>query len=48
VLPYRRLRQEYGIALQPNCPLREQINVVLLQKIRGKAWLDKLKQSLRE
>ena len=33
VLPYRLQRQEYGIALQPNSPLREQINVVLLQKI---------------
>jgi ABC-type amino acid transport substrate-binding protein len=48
VLPYRLQRQEYGIALQPNSPLREQINVVLLQKIREKAWQDKLSQYLGE
>ena len=48
VLPYRLQRQEYGIALQPNSPLREQINVVLLQKIREKAWQDRLSQYLGE
>ena len=48
VLPYRLQRQEYGIALQPNSPLREQINVTLLQKIREKAWQDKLSQYLGE
>ena len=48
VLPYRLLRQEYGIALQPNSPLRERVNVVLLQKIREKAWQDKLSQYLGE
>ena len=48
VLPYRLQRQEYGIALQPNSPLREQINVVLLQKIREKAWQEKLSQYLGE
>ena len=48
VLPYRLQRQEYGIALQPKSPLREQINVVLLQKIREKAWQDKLSQYLGE
>ena len=48
VLPYRLQRQEYGIALQPNSPLREQINVILLQKIREKAWQDKLSQYLGE
>jgi ABC-type amino acid transport substrate-binding protein len=48
VLPYRLRRQEYGIALQPNSPLREQIDVVLLQKIREKAWQDKLSQYLGE
>ena len=48
VLPYRLQRQEYGIALQPNSPLREQINVALLQKIREKAWQDKLSQYLGE
>jgi ABC-type amino acid transport substrate-binding protein len=46
VLPYRLQRQEYGIALQPNSPLREQINVVLLKKIREKAWQDRLSQYL--
>ena len=48
VLPYRLLRQEYGIALQPNSPLREPINVVLLQKIRETAWQDKISQYLGE
>jgi len=48
VLPYRLQRQEYGIALQPNSPLREQINVVLLQKIQEKAWQEKLSQYLGE
>ena len=48
VLPYRLQRQEYGIALQPNSPLREQINVVLLQKILEKAWQDRLSQYLGE
>jgi ABC-type amino acid transport substrate-binding protein len=48
VLPYRLQRQEYGIALQPNSPLRERVNVVLLQKIREKAWQDKLSQYLGE
>ena len=48
VLPDRLLRQDYGIALQPASPLREQINVVLLQKIREKSWQDKLSQYLGE
>ncbi len=48
VLPKRLLRQDYGIALTSNSPLREQINVVLLQKIREKAWQDKLFQYLGE
>jgi ABC-type amino acid transport substrate-binding protein len=48
VLPYRLQRQEYGIALQAKSPLREQINVVLLQKIREKAWQDRLRQYLGE
>ena len=34
VLPYRLLGQEYGIALQPNRPLREHIKVVLLKNTR--------------
>ena len=48
VLPYRLQRQEYGIALQAKSPLREQVNVVLLQKIREKAWQDRLRQYLGE
>ena len=48
VLPFRLQRQEYGIALQPKSPLREQINVVLLQKIRENAWQDRLSQYLGE
>ena len=48
VLPYRLQRQEYAIALQPNSPLREQINVVLLQKIRENAWQERLNQYLGE
>jgi len=48
VLPYRLQRQEYGIALEPNSTLREQINVVLLQKIREQAWHDKLSLYLGE
>jgi ABC-type amino acid transport substrate-binding protein len=46
VLPYRLLRQDYGIALQQDSPLREQIDVVLLQKIREKAWQDEISQYL--
>ena len=48
VLPKLMLRQNYGIALPANSPLREQINVVLLQKIRQKAWQDKIVQYLGE
>jgi ABC-type amino acid transport substrate-binding protein len=48
VLPYRLLRQDYGIALQPNSALRERVDVVLLQKIREKAWQDKLSHYLGE
>jgi hypothetical protein len=48
VLPKQLLRQNYGIALTSNSPLREQINVVLLQKIREKAWQDKIIQYLGE
>ena len=48
VLPNRLLRQDYGIALQSNSPLREQINVVLLQKIREKSWQDQIFRYLGE
>lgn len=42
VLPYRLLRQEYGIALQQDSPLREKIDVVLLRLISEKAWQDQI------
>jgi len=48
VLPKRLLQQNYGIAVTSNSPLREQINVVLLQKIREQAWHDKIVQYLGE
>jgi hypothetical protein len=48
VLPKRLLRQDYAIALTLNSPLREHISVVLLQKIREKAWQDKIIQYLGE
>jgi ABC-type amino acid transport substrate-binding protein len=40
VLPNTFDRQDYGIALPKGSPLREQINVVLLEKIREPAWQD--------
>jgi len=48
VLPERLLEQNYGIALTSESPLREQINVVLLQKIQDKAWQDKIIRYLGE
>ena len=48
VLPNRLLRQEYAIALPVGSPLREPINVILLQKISEKAWQDRLFQYLGE
>ena len=48
VLPDRLLRQDYAVALPTDSPLREPINVILLQKIREKAWQDKLKKYLGE
>jgi len=48
VLPKLMLRQDYGIALTSNSPVREQINVVLLQKIREKAWQDEIIRYLGE
>jgi hypothetical protein len=47
-LPYRLQRQQYGIALEQNSPLREKINLVWLQKVREKPWPDKLSQYLGE
>jgi ABC-type amino acid transport substrate-binding protein len=48
VLPKRLLRQNYGIALTSKSPLREQINVILLQKIREKAWYNQIIEYLGE
>jgi len=44
VLPHLIDSEVYGIALQPDSPLRNQIDVVLLQKIQEEAWQDKLRQ----
>lgn len=46
VLPHLIDTEVYGIALQPNSPMRKQIDVVLLQKIQEEAWQDKLQQYL--
>jgi ABC-type amino acid transport substrate-binding protein len=46
VLPYRLLSQDYGIALQQDSPLREKIDVALLQKISEERWQDLLNQYL--
>ncbi len=46
VLPHLIDSEVYGIALQPNSPMRKQIDVVLLQKIQEEAWHDKLQQYL--
>lgn len=40
VLPRTFARQDYGIALPPNSPLREPINTVLLRKIAEPIWAD--------
>jgi ABC-type amino acid transport substrate-binding protein len=44
VLPSTFFRQDYGIALTAGNPLRETINLVLLEKIRDPAWQDLLEQ----
>lgn len=38
ILPDRFVRQDYGFALREGSPLREQINVDLLERIRSPAW----------
>ncbi|MFU8812083.1 MAG: transporter substrate-binding domain-containing protein [Balneolaceae bacterium] len=44
LLPDTVEEQYYGIALQPNSPLRNQINTVLLDVIRSDAWQAQLQQ----
>lgn len=46
VLPYILRRQQYGIALPPNSPLREPANVTLLELIRSDDWLKILNRYL--
>lgn len=46
VLPDRYIRQDYGIALRQNNPLRERINVSLLRRIRSDAWRDEVRRYL--
>ena len=42
VLSHTFHREDYGIALPKGSSLREPINRVLLQKIRGREWQDSL------
>jgi ABC-type amino acid transport substrate-binding protein len=46
VLPSTFERQDYGIALPQGSPLREPINLLLLEKIKQPAWQDSLNQYL--
>ena len=46
VLPNIYSQENYGIALQDNCPLRKTINRVLLEKIRDQEWQGVLYQYL--
>jgi ABC-type amino acid transport substrate-binding protein len=46
VLPHTFYREDYGIALPKNSSLRKPINRVLLEKIHGHEWQDKLHQYL--
>jgi ABC-type amino acid transport substrate-binding protein len=46
VLPNTFLRQDYGIALTAGNPLREAINLVLLEKISDPSWQELLDQYL--
>jgi ABC-type amino acid transport substrate-binding protein len=48
VLPNRFQRQDYGIALPENSPLREPINRILLLKIREPSWQDMIYKYLGE
>jgi hypothetical protein len=42
VLPNTVLRQDYGIALIAESPLREPINRIMLEKIGAPAWEEML------
>jgi polar amino acid transport system substrate-binding protein len=46
VLPHIFHREDYGIALPKSSSLRKPINLVLLEKIQGREWLDILHQYL--
>jgi len=46
VLPHTFHREDYGIALPKNSPIREPINRILLKKIHGPEWQDNLHQYL--
>jgi len=46
VLPHPFCREDYGIALPEGSSLREPINRILLEKIHGYEWQDKLHQYL--
>ncbi len=46
VLPHTFHREDYGIALPKNSPLRKPINRILLEKIHGRQWQDNLHQYL--
>jgi ABC-type amino acid transport substrate-binding protein len=46
VLPHTFYREDYGIALPKNSSLRKPINRVLLEKIHGHEWQNKLHQYL--
>jgi ABC-type amino acid transport substrate-binding protein len=46
VLPNTFLRQDYGIALTAQNPLRENLNFVLLEKISDPSWQDLLDRYL--
>jgi ABC-type amino acid transport substrate-binding protein len=48
VLPHRLLRQEYGIALPANSPLREPLNRELLRITGNQKWQDTLYRHLGE
>lgn len=48
VLPFTFERQDYGIGLQADSPLRKSINLTLLQIIQEPSWQDILNQYLNE
>jgi len=42
VLPSTFMRQDYGIAFPSDSPLREAVNVAILERIRGPQWQEVL------